>query len=210
MPGEERRKQLIEVAIDLFSKKGFGGTTTREIAAAAGVTEAIIFRHFATKQDLYTAILDFIGHTTGVDQWISDAEGFMAANNDEGLFRCIVAKVIDSNRRDARIERLMIHAALEGHELAVMHHKQMTAAIGVRMTEYVRARQQAAALRECDPTTVLFAVVGVGYFFAMHKYMYQLTGAPDLSDEQMIDSFVAILMQGLTGSTSGNTRGNQQ
>ncbi|HYA16895.1 MAG TPA: TetR/AcrR family transcriptional regulator [Bryobacteraceae bacterium] len=206
MPAEERRKQLIEVAIDLFSKKGFGGTTTREIAAAAGVTEAIIFRHFATKQDLYTAILDFIGHSTGVGQWIAEAESFMSRNDDEGLFRCIVSKVIDSNRRDARFERLMIHAALEGHELAVMHHNQMTEAIGVRMTDYVGARQQAGALRECDPTTILFAVVGVGYFFAMHKYMHQLGGAPNLSDEQMIDSFVAILMQGL----KGNTRGNQQ
>jgi TetR/AcrR family transcriptional regulator len=200
MSAEDRRRQLIEVAIDLFSKKGFGGTTTREIAAAAGVTEAIIFRHFATKQDLYTAILDFIGHTTGVDQWIADAESFMARQDDEGLFRCIVSKVVESNRRDARIERLMIHAALEGHELAVMHHNQMTQAIGVPMTEYVRARQHAGALRECDPSTILFAVVGVGYFYAMNKYMYQLGGAPNLSDEQMIASFVAILMQGLRGN----------
>jgi len=48
MSGEDRRRQLIEVAIDLFSRRGFSGTTTREIALAAGVTEAIIFRHFAT------------------------------------------------------------------------------------------------------------------------------------------------------------------
>jgi TetR/AcrR family transcriptional regulator len=200
MSGEDRRKQLIEVAIDLFSKKGFGGTTTREIAAAAGVTEAIIFRHFATKQDLYSAILDYKGSSTGVDQWIADAEGFMARNDDEGLFRLIVGKVIDANRTESRFERLMIHAALEGHELAVMHHNQMTEAIGDRMTEYVHSRQKAGALRECDPLTILFAVVGVGHFYAMHKYMYQLGGAPAVSDEQMIESFVRILMHGLRGS----------
>jgi TetR/AcrR family transcriptional regulator len=34
----------------LFSKKGFRGTTTKEIAQAAGVSEAIIFRHFETKE----------------------------------------------------------------------------------------------------------------------------------------------------------------
>jgi TetR/AcrR family transcriptional regulator len=200
MSGVDRRKQLIEVAIDLFSKKGFGGTTTREIAAAAGVTEAIIFRHFATKQDLYSAILDYKGSSTGVDQWIADAEGFMARNDDEGLFRLIVGKVIDANRTESRFERLMIHAALEGHELAVMHHNQMTEAIGDRMTEYVHSRQKAGALRECDPLTILFAVVGVGHFYAMHKYMYQLGGAPAVSDEQMIESFVRILMHGLRGS----------
>src|SRR5271163_1784367 len=114
MSGEDRRRQLIEVAIDLFSKKGFGGTTTREIAAAAGVTEAIIFRHFATKQDLYTAILDYKGSASGLDKWLVEAEGFMESNDDEGLFRLSVTKILEMHRTESRFERLMIHAALEG------------------------------------------------------------------------------------------------
>jgi TetR/AcrR family transcriptional regulator len=199
MSGEERRKQLIEVAIDLFSKKGFGGTTTREIAAAAGVTEAIIFRHFATKQDLYTAILDYKNSSAEAGNFFAEAEHFMSNNDDEGLFRLIIGKVIDTNRRDSRFERLMIHAALEGHELAAMHHNLMTRTIGARMTEYVKSRQDAGALRQCDPLTVMFAVVGVGHFYATQKYMYQL-GGTQIPDEQMIDSFVGILMQGVRGT----------
>ena len=53
MSSEDRRHQLIRVAIALFSKKGFSGTTTKEIARVAGVTEAIIFRHFPTKEVRY-------------------------------------------------------------------------------------------------------------------------------------------------------------
>ena len=49
LPAADRRRQIIEVAMALFSAKGFEGTTTREISKAAGVSEAIIFRHFATK-----------------------------------------------------------------------------------------------------------------------------------------------------------------
>ncbi len=60
LPAAHRRRQIIQVAMNLFSAKGFEGTTTREIAKAAGVSEAIIFRHFATKEDLYAAIIDFI------------------------------------------------------------------------------------------------------------------------------------------------------
>lgn len=78
MSGEDRRRQLIEIAIDLFSKKGFGGTTTREIALAAGVTEAIIFRHFATKQDLYAAILDHIRVAVGTDHWPAQVQASTA------------------------------------------------------------------------------------------------------------------------------------
>ena len=41
-----------------LSHEGFGGTTTKKIAQAAGVSEAMVFRHYATKEELYTAILD--------------------------------------------------------------------------------------------------------------------------------------------------------
>ena len=58
MTAEDRKIQILRVAVGLFSKKGFGGTTTKEIAQAAGVSEAMVFRHYSTKQELYTAILD--------------------------------------------------------------------------------------------------------------------------------------------------------
>ena len=58
MAGEERRLQILAVAVSLFSNRGFRGTTTREIAHAAGVSEAMVFRHFATKEELYAASLD--------------------------------------------------------------------------------------------------------------------------------------------------------
>src|SRR5215471_14356234 len=52
-----RRDQIIRVATRLFARQGFQGTTTKEIAHRAGVTEALIFRHFATKEDLYWAVI---------------------------------------------------------------------------------------------------------------------------------------------------------
>src|SRR3712207_527601 len=52
MAADERRQQIVAVAMRLFSERGFRGTTTKEIAQAAGVSEAIISRHFATKDEL--------------------------------------------------------------------------------------------------------------------------------------------------------------
>src|SRR3954467_11102303 len=98
MSAADRRNQLLEVAIDLFSRKGCRGTTTREIAAAAGVTEAIIFRHFATKQELYKAILDSRSATADAQAWLSGVRGHMESNNDEGLFRTLISTIIRSKR----------------------------------------------------------------------------------------------------------------
>jgi len=56
MSGEERRTAIIKAVQHLFAYKGFAGTTTRELAEAAGVSEALLYRHFPTKEALFTAI----------------------------------------------------------------------------------------------------------------------------------------------------------
>src|SRR6185503_7738922 len=95
MSGTDRRAQLIDIAIDLFSRRGFAGTTTKEIAAAAGVTEAIIFRHFATKQDLYTAIVESMCSRDETADWLRGAESLMERNDDEGLLRYLMKVILD-------------------------------------------------------------------------------------------------------------------
>src|SRR5574341_482023 len=58
MPGEERRAAIAAAAVRLFAERGFRGATTRELAAAAGVTEPVLYQHFKTKRDLYGAIIE--------------------------------------------------------------------------------------------------------------------------------------------------------
>jgi AcrR family transcriptional regulator len=57
LDGDERRKAIVRAAVPLFARKGFAGTTTRELAEAAGISEALLFRHFPSKQLLYREIL---------------------------------------------------------------------------------------------------------------------------------------------------------
>jgi AcrR family transcriptional regulator len=57
LDSDERRKAIVAAAVPLFARKGFAGTTTRELAEAAGISEALLFRHFPSKQLLYREIL---------------------------------------------------------------------------------------------------------------------------------------------------------
>ena len=52
MAGADRPQHLIETAIRLFTEGSYHGTTTAQIALAAGVSEPILYRHFASKRDL--------------------------------------------------------------------------------------------------------------------------------------------------------------
>jgi AcrR family transcriptional regulator len=64
MAAADRRKHLIETAIRLFTEGSYHGTTTAEIARAAGVSEPILYRHFASKRDLYLAALEHVWEKT--------------------------------------------------------------------------------------------------------------------------------------------------
>jgi AcrR family transcriptional regulator len=56
LSGEERRAAIIKAVRRVFAEKGFHGTTTRELADAAGVSEALLFKHFPNKEALYAAM----------------------------------------------------------------------------------------------------------------------------------------------------------
>jgi TetR/AcrR family transcriptional regulator len=196
MSGDERRRQLIEVAVDLFAKKGFGGTTTKEIATAAGVTEAVIFRHFATKQDLYQAILDAKCSGNDGQDWLTELQAFMDAEDDEGLFRYLLTRILESDRENPQFGRVLLHASLEGNELALMHNSQLAIPIGAKFKDYVARRQAAGALRKMEPAVVMFALAGIGTYYAMQKYIYG-NGQIEMSDERVVEGFLEILMRGL-------------
>jgi len=58
LPAAERRRALVEAALRVFSEGSYAGATTSQIAREAGVSEPILYRHFASKRELYFACLD--------------------------------------------------------------------------------------------------------------------------------------------------------
>ena len=58
LSADERKQAIVDAVRNVFAEKGFDGTTTRELARAAGVSEALLYKHFPSKESLYTAMLD--------------------------------------------------------------------------------------------------------------------------------------------------------
>ncbi len=197
LSGPERREQLIEVAIDLFSRKGFKGTTTREIAAAAGVTEAIIFRHFATKEHLYTAIIDYKLTSPQTAQWVAGLTLAMQNNDDEAVIRGLIGAIVATSKLDPKFERLMLYAALEGNETALLHMQQVTASIADVFRSYITRRQKQGRISRHSPEAVLMAIVGMARQWALGKYVHEFKDKKHLSEEQAIESFTQIAMHGI-------------
>ena len=62
LPAAQRRRQLLDVATPAFASKGFHATSMEEIAESAGVTKPVLYRHFASKRQLYLELLDDVGN----------------------------------------------------------------------------------------------------------------------------------------------------
>src|ERR1700757_4638 len=106
MRAEGRRNQIVAVAAELFSQKGFRGTTTKEIADHAGVSEAIIFRHFTTKDDLYRAILDnkVKQATERMKENLNDAAN---RRDDDAYFGSLAYEMLQFHSKDRTFMRLL-------------------------------------------------------------------------------------------------------
>jgi AcrR family transcriptional regulator len=77
LPAARRRRQLLDVAVDVFAEKGFHGTSMDEVAEAAGVTKPVLYQHFDSKRELYLELLEDVGSNlvAGVTAAVGGASG---------------------------------------------------------------------------------------------------------------------------------------
>ena len=77
LPAARRRRQLLDVAVDVFAEKGFHGTSMDEVAEAAGVTKPVLYQHFDSKRELYLELLEDVGShlVAGVTAAVGAAAG---------------------------------------------------------------------------------------------------------------------------------------
>jgi TetR/AcrR family transcriptional regulator len=207
LSSDDRRRQLIRSAVDLFSRHGFSGTRTKDIAAACGVSEAILFRHFATKEDLYRAILDDQQQESGADEWMAQMREFAQRRDDAGFVRCLILQILKSFREDTAFHRLMMFAALDGHALADLFHERMGLSIYEFMRDYFELRQKEGAFRNGDAGVAVLAAVAAAKQYAAGKYLFGIK-LITLSDDAIAEQLTTLVLAGIKeGGGAGKRRG---
>jgi AcrR family transcriptional regulator len=115
LDSDDRRRAIVNAAVPLFARKGFTGTTTRELAAAAGVSEALLFRHFPSKQSLYREILALGCEGDPALERLATLPA--STETAVRIVRFMVRRFVmgsDCERRDIDLKmRLMLHSLIE-------------------------------------------------------------------------------------------------
>jgi AcrR family transcriptional regulator len=190
LPANERREAILTKAIQLFADKGFRGTTTRELAAAVGVSEPVIYQHFATKRDLYEAILERQSQKTNkLGVWPepgSDVETFLA-----------LGKLIWSwYEQDRTLSRLLFFSALEGHELSDLFFARHARGFIEQISNHIRQRIADGAFRPVDPDTLAMCFIGQVAYDAQSVTMFHFD-PKQASREQVLKDMVELFLRGV-------------
>lgn len=198
MAGGDRRLQILRVAMRLFSQRGFRGTTTREIALAAGVSEAMVFRHFATKEELYSAILDHkacVHDTLDPLQVVADA---VARRDDVAVFEGLALDALNRHDCDPEFHRLLLHSALEEHELAQIFWEKFVKRVYRTLRGYIRERQREGAMKDVEPLVVVRAFIGMIIHHSLNNNLWdRKQQLLKISNKAAAREFTDILLHGV-------------
>src|SRR5712691_7480386 len=116
MSGAERRGKIVATSLALFARKGFAATKTKDVARAAGVSEAMVFKLFPDKESLYRAL---------IEKRIAEAESLLPLSHLAGsreppvkFFSRVASILLARVEGDPSFLRLLLFSALEDHPLA--------------------------------------------------------------------------------------------
>ena len=164
MRAKDRRRQLLEVAAGLFAARGFRGTTTAELARAAGITEPILYRHFDNKLDLFVTLIEEVGREV-IYGWQT---ALKTVDDPAKRLRVLLAGNPATHERGRGIYRVIFQAMTEAEtapEIAKPLRKHL-ATLHSFLKDELADLQKAGAVRKDEPATALAWLlmnVAIGY-----------------------------------------------
>ena len=113
LTGEERKKQILSHAFDLISQKGFKSISIRDIAKSAEINEALIYKHFPSKEALLTDVInEIIDKRPKCPEYIPETETEFIQ-----VLSCFEEFFIDLNMKDPSSLKTILYAVMENYPM---------------------------------------------------------------------------------------------
>lgn len=183
------RERILAAARELFAARGFKGTTTAAIARRARLNEALIFRHFPAKRDLFTAILQEKLDDERLARIIDAVE--CRSIPVEDAFRLVAERFAEAF--DPVFLRLYYHSALEDHALADAFYDQFVSRFVALVEQLIVRGITECRFRNVDASVAARAFTGMlrSYFLTNELFpRHALEGDPKAISLSFCDLFL--------------------
>ena len=199
------RRNLLDAAAELFAQRGYRGTTTRDIAEAAGITERTLFRHFDTKADIFRAAV-----ITPVEAFVAEfASGWRQRDRGSRATDVEVAEFYRNLLDAVESERNLLAAVMAG-----LVTVPGSAAADGDVDEFPELRSMFTPLFEAleqifaveaqlrgwtlDPAITVRAIVGTAITMTIHRE-FLFAGSDVPSPDEVVDQLTRLTSWGLLG-----------
>lgn len=193
LPIAQRRARIVQAAIHCFGKSGFAGTTSRMLARRAGVSEALLYRHFPDKRALYSEIVALKVRDEEAGLF---PEKSADARDDGGVLSSIAEALLRHIERDPNFLRLLTFSCLEGTALAKRYFQARDRTVSGFLTNYLRGRMDEGALRKSDPEVAARAFLGMILHYLHLRHVLRLPVKRRHSDE-LVPQWVEMFLGGM-------------
>lgn len=195
LSAEKRKAQIVRIATALFVKKGFKGATTREIARKAGISEAVIYKYFSKKEDLFRAII-----AAECDDGLGRSRLYSALEGKEGreMFHELALFLIKENTRDQTLMRLLTQSALERRELSEVFLRIKGLELIEFLEKNIKELVEDGVFRDVDAGLAARAFLGMVLHYVMCQEIYGLKKYFTYSTSEAALCFVDIFFDGIS------------
>ena len=203
LKGPERKAQVVQVALDIIAERGIQGATLDRIAAAAGVTRAALFAHFASKKEIMVAALDVLFEKIRAVHYSSANPNALERIREVGLHH---SKLLGSQRQGFVFPLFEFMAAPpeEGlrEELRVRHLDRMR-----EIADMVKeGQQQGTIVADVDPYEVAWLMASRAWTEDVATLM-GVTGSDEWSEarsNRLLDRILSAIAAAPDGSDAGS------
>lgn len=188
--GDDVRERILAAALKCFAAFGFEGTSTRAVAAKAGLTHSLVIYHFESKDQLWLSAVE-----AAVEPFVRDVRSAFVTKDGpaDQLLRAFIAQFVRMSAEYPEVNQIM---TVEGGQNTERLRYTLDKYIRQNFTEIcslIRRGQEEGTVRECDPARLYFHIIAGGTSgfskFAQYK---ELTGRDAFSEQEILRTIAFI------------------
>lgn len=191
---EDRREQIIDAAMRVFSQRGFTRATNKDIAREAGITAGLIYHYFENKEALLKAVIEERSPLKVFRSLPSQA----MALSPEAFLRLLLKQVLSVVEGEQFIQliRVFVPEAIHNPEMAPLALPVFQQVLNF-LEDYWRVKMENGELRQIDsrlpPQVLLSCVMG----FVLRRQIVHDPSALQYTHEQIADAITNMMLKGL-------------
>ncbi len=191
---EDRREQIIDAAMRVFSQKGFSRATNKDIAREAGITPGLIYHYFENKEAVLKAIIE----TRSPLKLVESLPAQVLDQQPAVFLRFLVLQVLGIVERDQFVQLLRVFVPETIHN---PHMAQLGAGVLQRvlafLSSYFTIQMEVGTLRRADPSFAAQTLIGSVMGYVLRRQLIRDSLALAYSHEQIADAIIDTVLNGL-------------